>query len=153
MLPFLTLKGDPQNKERERPSARERNSKLSELRGASQYTQSMQEAQTSIEESRETVDVARRQVQDLQHRSTEQQQLQTQQQDHHEAGDELNMQAQDATAHNRLLNIVLIGDGGVGKSCISVRYSDESFTSAYKPTVGRYYFRGCMHYGGLELNI
>ena len=53
------------NKERERPSAQEVCVRLSELKGAPQYTQSMQQAQTSSEGRREAVDELRRQVRDL----------------------------------------------------------------------------------------
>ena len=53
------------NKERERPSAQEVSVRLSELKGAPQYTQSMQQAQTSSEGRGEAVDELRRQVRDL----------------------------------------------------------------------------------------
>ena len=141
------------NKERERPSARELNSTFSELKGAPQYTQSMQQAQTSSEGNRKTelVDKPRRQVQDLQHQSTEQQQLPTLQQDHHRA---VNEQERNVKGQDHLFNIVLIGDDSVGKSCISAQYSEDSFKSAYTPTVGRYYYRGYMRKGGtMMLNV
>jgi Ras-related protein Rab-8A len=35
-----------------------------------------------------------------------------------------------------LLKMLLIGDSGVGKSCILLRYSDESFTQSYITTIG-----------------
>ena len=53
------------NKERERPSAQEVSVRLSELKGAPQCTQSMQQAQTSSEGRRKAVDELRRQVRDL----------------------------------------------------------------------------------------
>jgi len=147
------------NKERERPSARELNSTFSELKGAPQYTQSMQQPQTSSEGrgEAELVDKPRRQEQDLQHQSTEQQQLPAQQQGHHRAVDE---QERNVKAHDHLFNIVLIGDDGVGKSCISAQYSEDSFKSVYTPTVGRYtidsgwnYYRGYMRKGGTEGDV
>ena len=38
--------------------------------------------------------------------------------------------------YDHLLKLLLIGDSGVGKSCILLRYSDDSFTSSYITTIG-----------------
>ena len=111
----------------------------------------MQQAQSSSEGrgEAELVDKPKRQVQDLQRQNTEQQQLPTLQQDHRAVDEqERNVKGQD-----HLLNIVLIGDDGVGKSCISAQYSEDSFKSAYTPTVGRYYYRGCMRKGGTKGDV
>ena len=37
---------------------------------------------------------------------------------------------------DHLLKLLLIGDSGVGKSCILLRYSDDSFTGSYITTIG-----------------
>ena len=37
---------------------------------------------------------------------------------------------------DHLLKLLLIGDSGVGKSCILLRYSDDSFTQSYITTIG-----------------
>jgi Ras-related protein Rab-8A len=41
-----------------------------------------------------------------------------------------------APKYDHLLKLLLIGDSGVGKSCILLRYSDDSFTSSYITTIG-----------------
>ena len=38
--------------------------------------------------------------------------------------------------YNTLLKLLLIGDSGVGKSCMIVRYVDETFRTTYITTVG-----------------
>ena len=38
--------------------------------------------------------------------------------------------------HDLLVKLLLIGDSGVGKSCLLLRYSDESFTSSFITTIG-----------------
>lgn len=38
--------------------------------------------------------------------------------------------------YDHLLKLLLIGDSGVGKSCILLRYSDDSFTGSYITTIG-----------------
>ena len=35
-----------------------------------------------------------------------------------------------------MAKVLLIGDSGVGKSCILLRYSDDSFSSSYVTTIG-----------------
>eukprot|EP01069_Polyplicarium_translucidae_P010704 Polyplicarium_translucidae@DN3393_c0_g1_i1.p3 len=37
---------------------------------------------------------------------------------------------------DRLFKLVLIGDSGVGKSCILLRFSDDAFTTSYITTIG-----------------
>ena len=41
-----------------------------------------------------------------------------------------------AAKFDHLLKLLLIGDSGVGKSCILLRYSDDSFTSSFITTIG-----------------
>ncbi len=36
--------------------------------------------------------------------------------------------------------IVLVGNSGVGKTCIATRYKEGKFTNDHKPTVGASYF-------------
>lgn len=38
--------------------------------------------------------------------------------------------------YDYLLKLLLIGDSGVGKSCLLLRYSDDSFTSSFITTIG-----------------
>jgi len=37
---------------------------------------------------------------------------------------------------DRLIKLLLIGDSMTGKSCLSLRYSDDCFTSSFTPTIG-----------------
>lgn len=41
-----------------------------------------------------------------------------------------------ATKYDYLIKLLLIGDSGVGKSCLLLRYSDDSFTSSFITTIG-----------------
>eukprot|EP01055_Gregarina_sp_Pseudo9_P002810 Gregarina_sp_Pseudo_9__2809@NODE_3043_length_774_cov_61_717007_g2775_i0_p1_GENE_NODE_3043_length_774_cov_61_717007_g2775_i0NODE_3043_length_774_cov_61_717007_g2775_i0_p1_ORF_typecomplete_len209_score50_28Ras/PF00071_22/1_1e64Roc/PF08477_13/8_5e26Arf/PF00025_21/4_3e18Gtr1_RagA/PF04670_12/3_3e07SRPRB/PF09439_10/3_6e07GTP_EFTU/PF00009_27/7_6e06MMR_HSR1/PF01926_23/1_1e05RsgA_GTPase/PF03193_16/1_3RsgA_GTPase/PF03193_16/0_27FeoB_N/PF02421_18/0_00053AAA_22/PF13401_6/0_0039MnmE_helical/PF12631_7/0_0039D len=38
--------------------------------------------------------------------------------------------------YNHLLKLVLIGDAGVGKSCLLLRFADDTFTDSYISTIG-----------------
>lgn len=38
--------------------------------------------------------------------------------------------------YDHLFKLVLIGDSGVGKSCILLRFADDSFTESYITTIG-----------------
>lgn len=38
--------------------------------------------------------------------------------------------------YDYLIKLLLIGDSGVGKSCLLLRYSDDSFTSSFITTIG-----------------
>ncbi|KAL6749451.1 Rab8/RabE-family small GTPase [Haematococcus lacustris] len=38
--------------------------------------------------------------------------------------------------HDVLVKLLLIGDSGVGKSCVLLRFSDDSFTSSFITTIG-----------------
>ena len=39
-------------------------------------------------------------------------------------------------AYDYLFKILLIGDSGVGKTCILCRFSDDSFNSSFISTIG-----------------
>ena len=38
--------------------------------------------------------------------------------------------------YDHLVKLLLIGDSGVGKSCLLLRFADDSFSSAYITTIG-----------------
>lgn len=38
--------------------------------------------------------------------------------------------------YDYLFKLVLIGDSGVGKSCLLLRFADDSFTDSYISTIG-----------------
>jgi len=40
------------------------------------------------------------------------------------------------TAYDLLIKLLLIGDSGVGKSCLLLRFSDDSFTTSFITTIG-----------------
>lgn len=40
------------------------------------------------------------------------------------------------TAYDFLIKLLLIGDSGVGKSCLLLRFSDDSFTTSFITTIG-----------------
>lgn len=42
----------------------------------------------------------------------------------------------DNNRYDYLFRILLIGDSGVGKSCILLRFSDQAFTDSYISTIG-----------------
>jgi len=41
-----------------------------------------------------------------------------------------------ATTYDALFKLVLIGDSGVGKSCLLLRFADDAFTESYITTIG-----------------
>lgn len=43
-------------------------------------------------------------------------------------------------AYDYLFKILLIGDSGVGKTCILCRFSDDSFNPSFISTIGLSYF-------------
>lgn len=46
------------------------------------------------------------------------------------------MAARGNASYDFLIKLLLIGDSGVGKSCILLRFSDDSFTSSFITTIG-----------------
>ncbi|KAF1775667.1 P-loop containing nucleoside triphosphate hydrolase [Phytophthora cactorum] len=41
-----------------------------------------------------------------------------------------------SSKYDLLIKLLLIGDSGVGKSCVLLRYSDDSFTTSFITTIG-----------------
>lgn len=41
--------------------------------------------------------------------------------------------------YDLLFKLLLIGDSGVGKTCILFRFSDDAFTSTFISTIGKRY--------------
>ncbi|KDO16089.1 hypothetical protein SPRG_18374, partial [Saprolegnia parasitica CBS 223.65] len=41
-----------------------------------------------------------------------------------------------SSKYDLLVKLLLIGDSGVGKSCLLMRYSDDTFTSSFITTIG-----------------
>ena len=39
-------------------------------------------------------------------------------------------------ARDRLLKIIIVGNSGVGKSCLLMRYAENNFTTAFYSTIG-----------------
>mmetsp|Transcript_35696 Transcript_35696/g.93041 ORF Transcript_35696/g.93041 Transcript_35696/m.93041 type:complete len:99 (+) Transcript_35696:134-430(+) len=46
------------------------------------------------------------------------------------------MSAKTTGAYDYLIKLLLIGDSGVGKSCLLLRFSDDSFTTSFITTIG-----------------
>ncbi|KAJ1954588.1 GTP-binding protein, partial [Linderina pennispora] len=44
--------------------------------------------------------------------------------------------AQKNASYDYLMKLLLIGDSGVGKSCVLLRFSDDSFTPSFITTIG-----------------
>jgi len=42
-----------------------------------------------------------------------------------------------ANSYDLLAKILIIGDSGVGKTCLLLRFSENSFASSHLPTIGR----------------
>ncbi|KAK9760953.1 GTP-binding protein, partial [Basidiobolus ranarum] len=46
------------------------------------------------------------------------------------------MAAQKSPTYDHLIKLLLIGDSGVGKSCLLLRFCDDSFTPSFITTIG-----------------
>ena len=46
------------------------------------------------------------------------------------------MSASKSASYDYLIKLLLIGDSGVGKSCLLLRFSDDSFTPSFITTIG-----------------
>uniref|UniRef100_A0A8C5NNF7 small monomeric GTPase n=1 Tax=Junco hyemalis TaxID=40217 RepID=A0A8C5NNF7_JUNHY len=40
------------------------------------------------------------------------------------------------TAYDHLFKLLLIGDSGVGKTCLVIRFAEDNFSSTYISTIG-----------------
>lgn len=43
--------------------------------------------------------------------------------------------------YDLLFKLLLIGDSGVGKTCILFRFSDDAFNTTFISTIGKYFSR------------
>jgi Ras-related protein Rab-8A len=55
--------------------------------------------------------------------------------------------------YDHLLKLLLIGDSGVGKSCLLLRYSDDSFTSSFITTIGIDFKIKSINVGGSKVKL
>ena len=40
--------------------------------------------------------------------------------------------------YDHLLKLIIIGDSSVGKTCLLLRFSEDSFPTSHMPTIGMY---------------
>lgn len=43
-----------------------------------------------------------------------------------------------AKAYDHLFKLLLIGDSGVGKTCLVIRFAEDNFSSTYISTIGEW---------------
>jgi Ras-related protein Rab-1A len=55
--------------------------------------------------------------------------------------------------YDELFKIVLIGDSGVGKSCILLRFADDTFTENFYTTIGVDFRFKCLIYKGKKIKL
>jgi GTPase SAR1 family protein len=41
--------------------------------------------------------------------------------------------------YDHLFKLLIIGESGVGKTCLLLRFTDDSFTANHLTTIGKYY--------------
>lgn len=51
------------------------------------------------------------------------------------------------------LKILIIGEGGVGKSCLLLRYTDDKFTETFMPTIGVDFKTKCINIEGSTVKL
>jgi len=56
-------------------------------------------------------------------------------------------------SYDHLLKLLMIGDSGVGKSCILLRFSDDSFTTSFITTIGIDFKIKTMEIGGKKVKL
>ena len=49
----------------------------------------------------------------------------------------VNMNVQSKKQYDHLVKLIIIGDSSVGKSCILLRFADDSFPTSHMPTIGK----------------
>lgn len=58
--------------------------------------------------------------------------------------------------YDYLFKILLIGDSGVGKTCILCRFADDSFNSSFISTIGNlnfYFFSKLIFFKGIDFKM
>ena len=48
-------------------------------------------------------------------------------------------------AFDYLIKLILIGDSGVGKTCLLLRFADDNYTSAHISTIGTAHIRSLIY--------
>lgn len=51
------------------------------------------------------------------------------------------------------IKVALLGEGGVGKTSIAKRFSEDSFSSAYEPTIAVDYQNKLLTLPNVEVNV
>ena len=55
--------------------------------------------------------------------------------------------------YDHLLKLIIIGDSSVGKTCLLLRFSEDSFPISHMPTIGNYIERLNISYLGIDFKI